>query len=75
MLNFEKIVEHIDGVVVLTEDGEAMLELQELINALPEATGIDKIVILKSLETWAYRHPKELEQIRRQIEWKVVKNA
>ena len=76
MVDFEKILDYMDGIIVLTKDTEAMEELEELFSMLYFAKSTaDKIAALKLLEGWAYEHPKEMEQIKKQVEWKVMKNA
>lgn len=75
MIDFYKIVDYVDGITVITDDHEAMEELEELFTELVSSSDEDRVIVLKMLEGWAYQHPKEMEQIKRQVEWRVVKNA
>ena len=69
------IEDGVQKIVVLTDDMEAMEQLVELFNALIESKGVEKLGVLKALEIWAYRHPKELNQIKSQLQWRFEPNA
>lgn len=75
MIDFNRVLEYMDGVVVITPNIDAMRQLDSLLHLLPEVGGEERIAVLKALEVWSYRHPKELSQIKQQVEWKVSKNA
>lgn len=62
-------------IVVKTEDLDAIQQIVDLFNSLVEADEEEKKFILKAIEIWSYRHPKELKQIKEQIGWRFDKNA
>lgn len=63
-------------LVVDTEDVNSVVEFAELFASLANAENdVERIAILKELEAWTYRYPKEVEQIRKQVKWRFEPNA